>query len=298
MTKLRFLNFNTDFDLIDLLSKPLKPLLLRYKSLEVYVIGSGIDTGFESYCKKASAAMVLAMLISGIITYIITSKVVPIGVAIITSIIIPLAIVLPLSILVFIALPTTLYSNRGAVLEAKFPAFALMLSLILAAGASLSQAIETLYTRYLEDLKDFRVELELLRSMIRVGIPTDEALRKLAMITPSPTLKTLFLDLAATTRIGGDIAASVSNAMRDYIDRYSIRVEKVVNDIGIIMEGYLSLCMILPLLLGVISILFTIVHKPGITFESIIFLTVFVMVPIVSAATLVIVDSMVSKLKV
>ncbi len=284
--------------LIDALSKPLYPLLSKYRSLEVLVIGSGIDTGFESYCRKGAASILIAMVAGSSLAFVAFSTIIPYIMAAVAAVAVGVAVILPISLAAFIALPATMYSNRGAVLEAKFPAFALVLSLLLAAGASLSQAIETMYSRYLEDLKNFSIEIEMLRSMIRVGVPIDEALRKLSYITPSQTLKALFLDLAAATRIGGDLAESVSNAMRNYIDRYSIRVEKVVNDIGVIMEGYLSVCMLLPLLLGVLSILFMVAPSAGLTFESIMFMTVFIMIPIISAMTLVIVDSMVSKLRV
>ena len=286
--------------IVDLASMPLIRLFQRYRGLEVLVLGSGISTSFDNYAKKSSAITFITMVLASYPLFDVTRLYLRLGItkSIFVALFVDIAIVLPLCLALYIFLPTVMYVNRGAVLEAKFPALALMLSLLLAAGTSLSRAIETLYSRYLDELKVFKVEITMLRSLIRVGVPVDEALRRVARITPSQTLKTLFLDLSATTRIGGDLASAVSNAMSNYIDRYGIRVEKTVNDIGILMESYLSICMLLPMLLGVLAVLFMVARVPGLSFETLMFVTVFILIPIVSIATLVLVDSMVSKLRV
>ncbi len=300
MTTLKSSRFRFVDKLIDALSKPLIYVFRQYRGLETLVLGSGLASSFDNYAKAGSAMTLVAMVVLGFVVFELSSSILSLSYleASAIAIAVNVAVVLPLCLAIYIFLPTVMYVNRGAVLEAKFPALALILSLLLAAGMSLSRAIEVLYRRYLEELKVFRVEIVMLRSLINIGVPVDEALRRVARITPSQTLRTLFLDLSAASRIGGELASAVSNAMANYIDRYGIRVEKTVNDIGIIMESYLSICMLLPMLLGVLSVLFMMISVPGLSFNTLMFVTVFVLIPIVSVATLVLVDSMISKLRV
>ncbi len=86
--------------------------------------------------------------------------------------------------------------------------------------------------------------------------------------------------------------------MSNYISRYVILVEKTVNDLGIMMEIYLALALLIPILLGSVAVLFLLNPVSGISFEAMMFLTIFIVIPIISVAILVIVDSIVSKLRV
>lgn len=284
--------------LVAVLSRPLCGLIQRYKALEPLVIGSGLSSSLYDYARKTSAAILIAVVASSSLSFLALRQYLPLIIAIIASVGIGVGTVLPVALSIALTIPAVMYRNRGAVLEAKFPSLALVMSLLLASGLGLSRAIEMLYEKHLNIVKHFSIEIKLLRSYIRVGVPLDEALLRVARVTPSDSLRELFLSLASAIRTGGDLGETVSAAMREYLDRYSVRVEKTVNDIGIVMESYLAICMLLPLLMGVLSVLFMMMPVGMLNFQTIMFVTVFVLVPLFSLGALVIVDSMVSKLRV
>jgi len=284
--------------IVTALSKPFYGLIYKYRALEPLVIGGGLSSSLDEYARKSSTAIFVAVVVSSILAFLGLRSYLPLPLAIAASIGIGLGTVLPASLSAALTIPAVMYRNRGAVLEAKFPSLALVMSLLLASGLGLSRAIEMLYEKHLGMVKHFSIEIGLLRSYIRVGVPLDEALTRVARITPSDSLRELFLSLASAIKTGGDLGETVSAAMREYLDRYGVRVEKTVNDIGIVMESYLAICMLLPLLMGVLSVLFMMMPIGMLNFQTIMFVTVFVLVPLFSLGALVIVDSMVSKLRV
>ncbi|HID80516.1 MAG TPA: hypothetical protein EYP48_02230 [Ignisphaera sp.] len=140
--------------------------------------------------------------------------------------------------------------------------------------------------------------MQMVNSLIRIGIPIDEALHRVSSITPSLSVRELFVGLASVARVGGDPATIVNSIMANYIGRYGILVEKTVNDIGIIMEIYLALALLIPVILGSVAVLFLLHPIPVLSFEALMFLTIFILIPVASITILIIVDAMVSKLRV
>lgn len=283
-----------------LLSKPLYNLFASFKELEPYVIGSKISTSFDKYVRIYSALCFVALIISFLlmfsVTYFVLSASLMISLA--TSFVLSFGIALPLSLSLFMALPKIKYESRKNLLEAKFPLFAMYLSLLFSSGAPAVRVFELLEKRFLKDLTYFDLEINMVNSLVKIGAPLDEVFSRVSMITPSPSVKDLMAALASTTRVGGNKAERIGEIMSRYIERYSIMVEKTVNNMSIILEVYLVVAVMAPVMLGAMASLLLFFPLYGLSFESISFILVFFFVPVFSIMMLLIIDSMVSKLKV
>ncbi len=282
----------------DILAKPLYPLLSSYTKLEPIVIGSGIATSFEKYARVSSIAILIALvttsMVMGYIGFTATKNII---VAVLAGTLIPLALVLPLSIALYLSLPSIVYSHRRDILESKFPIFAMNLSLLLVGGMSLIKAFEQLIERKSRDLSRYRIELDMIISLVRLGVPIDEALRRAANITPSPSMRDLLMSLASAAKVGSSLVDVVKMNIQSYNDRYALRVEKTVNSIGALMETYLALALMVPMLVAVAAVLFLLVGGEF-QFISMMSLTTFFLVPFISIVMMILVDSMISKLRV
>ena len=286
-------------DVMGLVSEPIYRVILLHRNLEPLVIGSKISSSFDRYARISSLCILFAIVGTGITSSIfIYNYVKNVFISIVACILISICVVFPLALALAIAIPSFVYSNRRSLLEAKFPLLAMTLSLLLASGIGIAKAFNELEKRFLEELKYFDLEVRMVNSLIRIGIPIDEALHRVSYITPSPSMKELLVGLASVARVGGDPATIVNSIMAGYIDRYGILVEKTVNDIGIMMEMYLAFALLVPVVLGSIAVLFLLYPIPMLPFEALMFLTIFILIPIASITILIIVDTMVSKLRV
>ena len=286
-------------NVMEFINGPISSIISSYKGLESLVVGSKISSSLDRYARISSLCIFLAMVGTGIASLILMYRYVEdIIISIATCILVSICVAFPLSLAIAIAIPSFAYSNRRSLLEAKFPLLAMTLSLLLASGVGISKAFNELEKRFIEELKYFDLEIQMVNSLIRIGIPIDEALHRVSSITPSLSVRELFTGLASVARVGGDPATIVSSIMANYIVRYGILVEKTVNDIGIIMEVYLAFALLIPVILGSVAVLFLLHPIPILSFEAIMFFTIFILIPIVSITILIIVDTMVSKLRV
>jgi archaellum biogenesis protein FlaJ (TadC family) len=89
-------------------------------------------------------------------------------------------------------------------MEARFPLLISLTSLVFTSEKNISRVFEILNHNYGEVLKDFRVELEMITSLIKLNYPVSEALERVAKVTPSPTLKEVLLSLSSSVIIGAD----------------------------------------------------------------------------------------------
>ncbi len=290
--------YSTIEDVASIICKPVKIFLSKHKGLEPYVIGSGLASSFDRYVTVVSMTIVAMIMIGFAISAYILLRYLPLSTALLISLGITLSVILPLSLGLALSIPVTMYRNRGSILEAKFPLLASALSLLLASGTSIAKAFDVLASRYHEILRPFRVEIQLVNSLTRLGMPLHEALKLVASITPSPSVRELFESLATASKIGGDPAEIVRAAMQNYVDRYSLKVEKFVNDIGIVMESYLAISMILPLMLGGIAVLFIFLPMGFLNFDNIMFLTVFILIPTISVLSIIVIESLLSRMRV
>ncbi len=267
--------------------------------MEPLVIGSKIASNYETYSRYAALGTLISIIVLGLVSgFLVYRRFHDVVISIAVGSTVAVSIVFPLCFALTIMIPSFAYSNRRSLLEAKFPLLAMTLSLLLAAGLGVTRAFENLEKRFLEELKFFDLEIKLINSYIRIGMPVDEAMQRVASITPSLSIKELLIGLASAARVGGDPSSVVNSIMSNYISRYSLLVEKTVNDLGIMMEIYLAFALLIPILLGSIAVLFLLSPIRGLSFDMLMFLTVFIVIPIISVAILIIIDTIVSKLRV
>ncbi len=283
-----------------LFSRPLYPLFVSFKDLEPIVIGSKISTSFDRYARVSSALCLVVIIVSFaamfFITYIIFS--VNLIISLVASLVLSFGIVLPLALSFYMILPKIKYENRKNVLEAKFPLFAMYLSLLFSSGAPTVRVFELLEKKFLKDLIHFDLEIHMINSLAKIGVPLDEVFSRVSMITPSPSVKDLMAALASTARVSGDKAERIREIMSRYIERYSIVVERTVNSMSLILEVYLAFAVMAPVMLGAMASLLLFFPLYGLSFESVAFILVFFIVPVISIMILLIIDSMISRLKV
>jgi flagellar protein FlaJ len=148
-----------------------------------------------------------------------------------------------------------------------------------------------------KDFKVFSVELDMATSLLRVGVPVNEALKRVASITPSPTLRDLFISLSSIASIGGGVAQVVWSLVDRYVTRYSIRVERSVEALNMFMEVYVAVALLIPILVGSTAALLIIYPLAGISFEALMVLTTLILVPVSSAAIVVLADVIVSRVR-
>ncbi|PUA32827.1 MAG: hypothetical protein B7O98_05165 [Zestosphaera tikiterensis] len=274
-------------------------LRLYSTELEPIVIGSKTSSSFEKFLRNAKAFILSFTLLASVITayHVYTITLSP-SLTTAISAVLAIAVFLPMGYALTVWIPALRYRVRRDLLEAKFPLFITLLSLIVVSEKNISKALNTLSTRYGQELKDFDLELSLINSLPKVGIPLDQALDKVASITPSPTLKSVLSSLSTLARVGGDPVEVVNRITAQYLDSYKVSLEKGVNDLGVVLELYLAFSLILPLIVGSIGMLLILYPIRGIAFEALLAILTYLVAPASSIGTLIVTDAIISRLRV
>ena len=277
-----------------LINKPIYNLIYNFKpNLSNIVIGSGISPSYEKYAKTTSTIITIIMILTGILLPISLYR--KLGVlAIILGFIVPISIILPIGIALTIQIPIIMYRNRGSILEAKFPLFIAILATLTSSGAPLYVVFKELEHR-IDILKPFALEIGLLNSLISLGYKTDEALMRVARITPSKSLRETLISLRPVSRIGGNPYTVVSSVFRRYNDEYRLRVEGVVNTLGMLMEIFVASALLIPITLVTMAILVAII--PGSFSTQMLIMALILTTSVASVAILIISDTIVSRMR-
>lgn len=277
------------------LSHPLTTLYSKHSRLEDYVIGSGIGS-FEQYVTISATltltAALTTLILASALTYYLSGL---IHLSILSGLAISLGAVFPLCYAASLSFVILKYKSRGTVMEAKFPLFTSITSLVFTSEKNISRVFEILNHNYGEILKDFRVELEMITSLIKLNYPVSEALARVAKVTPSPTLKEVLLSLSSSVLIGADPLESMKAITNKYLEKYALKVEKTVNELGAMLEIYLAIALLTPVVMGSLGALLVLSPLGGISFELVIFILSYVVVPASSLASMVLIDATISK---
>ncbi len=272
-----------------------------YRGLDVdrFVVGSGLSPSLERYvsivfkliiCILASMSLIVSIFlysIYGLDLYLSTA----------ISFVFDLSIALPISIAFSIVLPKFMYSNRGSIVESKMPILLSAMAFLSSAGLSLHEIVSKIYTFLGDDYRFFSVELDIVRSYTRIGVPLEEALRYVAHLTPSQSFRELLLGLSSISVIGGDIGSFIRSMFDRYVSRYELMIEKAVNNLNVYMEVYVAVSLLVPVLAGSTAVLFILSPIAGISFEAFMALVTFILIPIPSAVIIVLADTIVSRLR-
>lgn len=266
--------------------------------LDVYVIGSEISSSLDRYFLNASRYILLAVVMSiAIFLYIALANGISLSYSLSITIIFSFLFILPLSLALIIAVPRILYSNRGAIVDSKAIILLTAVAFLITSGQNIYNIFEDISRVLGKDYKYFSLEFDLVKSFVKVGIPLDEALRRVAEITPSKSISELLISLASISNIGGDVYSSIKMLLDRYIARYEISIGRAVEILNIYIEIYVALALLIPVLIGSISTL-TIFHPAaGISFEYLMFLSSFILLPISTLVIIVLADVVVSRLK-
>ena len=287
---------------LDTAAKPFKHILRLYtgsliKNYETFVIGSGIAPSLDKYLTASSRAMLVASATLFALTLAVCLRVLPLLISAVASAIVALVIAPAASGALLVYLPVAVHRNRGELLESKALQLLSALALLTASGQSIYRVFEALPRVLGKDFKVFSVELDMATSLLRIGVPVNEALKRVASITPSPTLRDLFISLSSIASIGGGVAQVVWSLVDRYVTRYSIRVERSVEALNMFMEVYVAVALLIPILVGSTAALLIIYPLAGISFEALMVLTTLILVPVSSAAIVVLADVIVSRVR-
>ncbi|MEM4823960.1 MAG: type II secretion system F family protein, partial [Zestosphaera sp.] len=218
--------------------------------------------------------------------------------SLLSGVVVSLGVVFPLCYVISLGVVFLKYKSRREVMEARFPLLASLMSLVATSEKDLSRVFEVLNQSYSEVLKDFRVELEMITSLIKLNYPTNEALARVAKITPSPTLREVLLGLSASVVIGAEPLELMSTVTNKYLERYSLKVERAVNELGVMLEIYLAIALLTPVVVGSLGTLLVLNPVGGISFELVVFILSYLIVPASSIASMVLIDATVSKVMI
>lgn len=266
--------------------------------LEIYVIGSGISPSINRYVYISSLAMLVSLIAVFIISSIYTIYVfgIAIPIAITASAILSIATIF-LVLAMVIAIPRIMYSNRSRILESKAILLLMAISLLSASGLDIYSVFERIPNILGESYKYFSIEIDRARYMVRAGIPIDKVFSDIARITPSQILRELFSGLSSFSRVGGDLGKVVEGVLTRYISRYELEVERIANTLSVYTEIYVAISLLIPVLIGSLAMIFLIYPIGGISFEAIMFLSTFILIPVSSLVIAVLADVAVSRFR-
>lgn len=264
-----------------------------------YAVLNSNSRSIPRFCRTAKAVLVATLAVSaGLVAFVGWRFFhLPLYLLAASAAVAAVAIGLPVYLAAASSLPVAMYKSRGTVLEAKFLPFATSLALLLQSGLQLSDALRYMYEKLLRELPEFRVELDYIKSNLDLGRPLDRILVEVAMITPSPSLRALFLSLSRAARMGLHAATIVQHAIRNYLSTYMMLAEKTATSLGFLFEIYISVGLIIPIMVGIMALLTAIYPITGISMDALIVASTFILIPVVSAFALVSADSIMSRLR-
>ena len=265
--------------------------------LEAQVVGGGLARSLRGYSAAFTAILALAPAAAGATVGLLlymrgyppqVYAVAGVGAALV-------AFVLLLAL--YISLPSLAARSRADRLERKFLLLATMLAALVYSGEGLGEAFLRLGRGVPEELRDFKLELEYIASLLSVGRPIHEVLEAAARLTPSPSLRSLLLGLSAASKTGTGVAEVIEASITEYLSVRETEIDRVTNSLGALLELYTAVAVMLPIGMGVVGLLLLFQPVAGLSFDLILAVTTFILVPVTVIAVVLVAESLVSKLK-
>jgi archaellum biogenesis protein FlaJ (TadC family) len=259
------------------------------RTLTPYVLGSGMRVSPKGYASLVVLLSLLSPPTFFAIGYLIKGLVLAVSLAI-------LSVVVPGITYMY---PMLKYRNRGDMLDVKILNLEAALATSLIASASHEEAFINLLP--IADVLGFDVELrEVTKALIHDRLPLSDALIKVAQITPSRSASLLFEGLKGIIESGAGILEYIywmaSSSYNDVESKY----RAAFNSLSILMEVYMALAVLLPIVtIAAIVALFGVggfVRLP-MNPKYLASLVSFVLTPLLALGTLIIADSIVSRLR-
>jgi len=264
--------------------------------LEAQVIGSGIASSFRRYATIISIILVAIPLALSLLIAVMMLPKYPLYVAV-TSAAGSALIAVLLILALYISIPSLAAKNREDLLERRFLLLATMLASMIFSGVGIGEAFLKLGRNVPPELEPFRLELEYIASLLSTGRPVHEALESAARITPSQTLRSLFMGLAAAARTGTGVVEALDATVSEYLSVRETEVDRITNSLGALLEFYMTIAVMLPIGIGVVGLLLAIQPIKGLSFNLLLALTSFLLVPTAVVTVVILAESIASRIK-
>ncbi|MEM3830624.1 MAG: type II secretion system F family protein [Sulfolobales archaeon] len=149
--------------------------------------------------------------------------------------------------------PIARISSRRNTLEAELPFFVSYAAIMSRGNISLPKVLERFSEIKL--FEGLRREARLFLREVKVfGRDPITALENLAAETPSPLFKDLLMGYVTVLRIGGDLTSYLESKADDLFTKFSERIKSIIERMGLIIEIYMILAVVLTLSLFVLFV--------------------------------------------
>lgn len=263
-----------------------------YKSLHIYIIGSGLRVSPRGY----------ATLV--VLTPTVTAILVP---AVAAALRLPVTYWAPAAILTpiltgaaLIVYPLIKYRSRGDRLEPRILMLEMFLLSSILTSHNYYEALEKVYKR--AKLVGFDVEFEEALRLIASGeedVPS--SLSRVANITPSRSLRSLLDGLRGIMESGLGIVEYVQWSISSHYGDVEARYRAALNSLSTIMEIFMAFAVLAPVL-GIIAIITLyglggVIAAPPVDPRLLAGAVTFIVSPLSAAISLILVDTIMSRLK-
>lgn len=268
-----------------------------FSTLEKYVIGSGIAPSLSRYFEISIKLYTLSLILTSTTSAAIAVQILNLGLlrsAIIA--LIALLLMTSLFVLAVLTLPKLLHANRGYKLEAKYPTLLYLFSSLVVSGLGLTKAL--LELNNFEDLKEFKVELDQISSGLYLGKSLDDIISYLISITPCKSLASLLMIIGSIMRSGRDPSSAVNYLIENYFTTLRARVEEVISFMSMLSEAFVAIALIFPLVISVISSTTSLLPSGIASPYLLLVITSLVLVPASSIMYYILVDYLMSSVRV
>ncbi|MET1128907.1 MAG: type II secretion system F family protein [Thermoproteota archaeon] len=266
---------------------------LRYR-----VIGSGISRSLDRYARRYSAAalplVVAVSALASLYARLVLGAGLPVCVVFAAGV---AGSALTIAVAAFVGVPLAAYSMRASKLDPRFLLFATALALRLYSGLGMGESFVRMYEEDREELPEFRVELEYIASRVRAGESPEKVLADAAKVTPSRYLKGLFSSLSGAFKTGVGLRESLEAYVSEFLMMVEVAADEVSQSLGSLLELFIAFSIMMPVVMGVAGLLLALYPVAGLSADTIIFITTFVVVPAVSASIAVLSDMIVSRVR-
>lgn len=213
-----------------------------------------------------------------------------------TNILLSFAVALIVGVVAFNAQMIFPYLKRSMIklsIQSYLPYTLMIMSLYAAGGYQTFTIIQK--TANIMKERNTREVLERIVTDVVRGESIEDKLLYEAVNCPSPDLGNVLEGLASTSLSGIGTLSLLKNSLDNYLKRLDSKLREKIDKIGVIMEGYIVIGVLFPLLLEVILLFFANQVRIQVPPEVIIVALFFIALPVFFIVTVIILDSILSE---
>lgn len=134
-------------------------------------------------------------------------------------------------------------------------------------------------------------------SNIEKGESIDSVLLRESITCPSPELGNVLEGLSSISISGVGTLAFLRNSLDNYLKRLDSKLREKIDKISIVMEGYMTIGLLFPLLIEVILIFFGSQLQISIPPVVLLIVVFFIIIPVLFIVTIILLDAILSEVK-